>query len=81
MVELKGTTRRFNDCNDMKAIMPDMQDGVLSTEERNTLNSCVINENEVKKPNPLKYQICHILQHKEIGYQRKCLSKLSEDIP
>jgi hypothetical protein len=31
-----------------------MRDGVLSTEERNTLNSCVINENEVKKPNPLK---------------------------
>jgi hypothetical protein len=31
-----------------------MRDGVLSTEERNTLNSCVINENEVKKLNLLK---------------------------
>jgi hypothetical protein len=52
MVKLKGT-HRFNDCNNMKTIMPNMRDGVLSTEERNTLNSCVINENEVKKPNPL----------------------------
>jgi hypothetical protein len=39
-----------------------MPDGVLSTEERNTLNSRVI-----------KNQICHILQHKEIGYQHNCL--------
>ncbi len=31
-----------------------MQDGVLSAEEWNTLNSRVINGNEVQKPNPLK---------------------------
>jgi hypothetical protein len=59
MVELKAT-HRFNGCNDMKTMMPNMRDGVLSTEERNTLNSRVINDNEVvndnevKKPNPLK---------------------------
>jgi hypothetical protein len=53
MVELKGI-HRFNNWNDMKRIVPNIQDGVLSTEERNTQNSCVINENEVKKPNPLK---------------------------
>jgi hypothetical protein len=48
MVELKGT-HRFNDCNNMKMIMPNMQNGVLSTEEQNTLNSNVMNEKEVKK--------------------------------
>jgi hypothetical protein len=53
MVDLKGT-HRFNDCNDMKTIMTNMRDGILSTDEWNTLNSRVINGNEVKKPNPLK---------------------------
>jgi hypothetical protein len=53
MVELKGT-HRFNDCKDMKTIMPNMRDGVLSEEDRRILNSRVINGNEVKKPNPLE---------------------------
>ena len=53
MVDLKGTYR-FNNCNDMKTIMPNMRDGVLSTEEPNALNSRVTNGNQVKKPNPLK---------------------------
>jgi hypothetical protein len=54
IVELKGTNR-FNDCcADMKMIMPNMQDGVLSTEEWNTLNSHAIIGKEVKKPNPLE---------------------------
>jgi cAMP phosphodiesterase len=44
MVELKGT-HRFNDCNDMKTIMPNMRNGVLSKEDRKTLNSRVIGEN------------------------------------
>jgi hypothetical protein len=43
----------------MKMIMPNMRDGILSTEEGNTLNSCVINDNEVKKPNPLKSSMPH----------------------
>jgi hypothetical protein len=57
MVELKGT-HHFNDCNDMKRIMPNMRDGVLHAvlhaEEQNALNSHVINGNEVKKPSLLK---------------------------
>ncbi len=81
MVELNNT-HRFNDCNDMKTIMPNMRDGTLSTEERNALNSRVINNNEGShETKSVKNQICHILQQEEIGYQRKCLSKLSEDIP
>jgi cAMP phosphodiesterase len=59
MVELKGT-HCFNDCNDMKVMMPNKRDGVLSTEERNTINFRVINENKVKKPKSVKNQICHI---------------------
>jgi hypothetical protein len=53
MVEVEGA-HHFNGCDDMKRIMPNMRDGVLSTEERNTLNSRVTNGNQVKKPNPLK---------------------------
>jgi hypothetical protein len=53
MVELRGT-HRFNDCPDMKRIMPNMRDGMLSAEERKTLNSRVINGQNVKKPNPLQ---------------------------
>jgi hypothetical protein len=52
MVELKGT-HHFNGCDNMKTIMPNMQDEVLSTEEWNILNSRFINGEEVKKPNPL----------------------------
>ena len=47
MVELKGS-HRFNDCADMKTIMPNMRDGVLSAEEWKILNSRVINGNEVQ---------------------------------
>jgi hypothetical protein len=53
MVELKGT-HRFNECKEMKEIMPKIRDGVLSREDRRILNSRVINGNTVKKPNPLK---------------------------
>jgi hypothetical protein len=38
MVELKGT-HRFNDCPDMKTIMPNMRDGVLSSKDWEILNS------------------------------------------
>jgi hypothetical protein len=38
MVELKGT-HHFNDCPDMKMIMPNMRDGVLSSKDREILNS------------------------------------------
>jgi hypothetical protein len=60
MVELKGT-HQFNQCKDMQRIMPDMQDGVLSPEDRNILNSRVINGKDVMKPNPLetKYATFH----------------------
>jgi hypothetical protein len=53
MVELKGT-HRFNNCDDMKRIMPSIRDGVLSSDDRKILNSRVINGKDVKKPNPLK---------------------------
>ena len=53
MVELKGT-HRFNSCEDMKAIMPNMRNGILSAKDRKILNSRVINGDDVKKPNPLK---------------------------
>jgi hypothetical protein len=53
MVELKGT-HRFNDCPDMKTIMPNMRDGVLSAKDREILNSRVINGKDIKKPNPLE---------------------------
>ena len=53
MVELKGT-HRFNECAEMKRIMPNIRDGVLSEEDRAILNSRVINGKDVKKPNPLK---------------------------
>lgn len=52
MVELKGT-HRFNSCEDMKRIMPNIRDGVLSSEDRKILNSRVINGKDVKKPNPM----------------------------
>jgi hypothetical protein len=38
MVELKGT-HRFNDCSDMKTIMPNMRDSVLSSKDWEILNS------------------------------------------
>jgi hypothetical protein len=47
VVELKDT-HHLNDCDDMKMIIPNMQDGVLSRKE----HSCVINGKEVKKANP-----------------------------
>jgi hypothetical protein len=53
MVELTGT-HRFNDCPDMKRIMPNMRDGVLSAEERNIINSRVINRDTVKEPDPFE---------------------------
>jgi hypothetical protein len=53
MVELKGT-HHLNDCPDMKTIMANMRDGVLSAKDREILNSRVINGKEVKKPNPLE---------------------------
>jgi hypothetical protein len=53
MVELKGT-HRFNSCEEMKRIMPNIRDGVLSSEDRNILNSRVIDGKDVKKPNPLE---------------------------
>jgi hypothetical protein len=53
MVELTGT-HRFNDCPDMKRIMPNMRDGVLSAEERNIINSRVINRDTVKELNPFE---------------------------
>jgi hypothetical protein len=36
--------------------MPNMRDGIMSTEEQNTLNSRVTNDNEVRKPNPFKIE-------------------------
>jgi hypothetical protein len=41
----------------------------MSTEKRNTLNSCVINYNEVKKPNPLKtkYATCYTKTRSDIN--------------
>ena len=53
MVELKGT-HRFNDCEDMRTIMPNMRDGVLSADDRKMLNSRVINGKEVAQPNPFE---------------------------
>jgi hypothetical protein len=53
MVELKGT-HRFNACEHMKTIMPNMRDGMLSAEDREILNSRVINGKEVVKPNPFE---------------------------
>jgi hypothetical protein len=68
MVELKGT-HRFNDCPDMKRIMPTMRDGALSAKDREILNSCVINGKEVKKPNPLetKYATFHNAKRADIN--------------
>mgnify|MGYP002810469254 CR=1 FL=1 len=70
MVDLKGT-HRFDDCNDMKMIMPNMQDGVLSTEERNTLNSRVINGSEVNKPNPskTKYATSYNTKRSDVSFE------------
>ena len=53
MVELKGT-HRFENCPDMKRIMPNLRNGVLSEEDRKILNSRVINGREIKKPDPMK---------------------------
>jgi hypothetical protein len=53
MVELKGT-HRFNSCEEMKKVMPNMRNGVLSAKDREILNSRVINGTDVKKPNPLE---------------------------
>ena len=53
MVELKGT-HHFNSCADMKKIMPNMQNGVLSAKDRKILNSRVINGKDIKTPNPLE---------------------------
>jgi hypothetical protein len=52
MVELKGT-HRFSSCSEMKRIMPNIRNGVLSEKDRKIINSRVIGQNNVKKPNPL----------------------------
>jgi hypothetical protein len=71
MVELKGT-HLFNDCTDMlKRIMPNMQDGVLSAEERKILNSHVINGNKVKNQICKKQNMLHSsMQREPISMQR-----------
>ena len=66
MVELKGT-HRFNDCAEMKRIMPNIRDGVLSEEDRAILNSRVINGTDVKKPNPLKTKYATYFNAKRAG--------------
>ena len=66
MVELKGT-HRFNGCDDMKTIMPNMRDGALSAEERKILNSRVINGNGVKKPNALETKFATFHNDKRAG--------------
>ena len=66
MVELKGT-HRFNNCEVMKRIMPNMRDGVLSAKDRKILNSRVINGSNVKKPNPLKTKYATFFNVKKAG--------------
>jgi hypothetical protein len=68
MVELKGT-HRCNGCPDMKTIMPNMRDCVLSAKDGEILNSRVINGKEVKKPNPLetKYATFHKAKRADIN--------------
>jgi len=66
MVELKGT-HRFNNCTDMKRIMTNMRNGVLSAEDREVLNSRVINGNDVKKPNPLETKYATFYNAKRAG--------------
>ena len=68
MVELKGT-HRFNQCPEMRRIMPNLRNGVLSEEDRKILNSRVINGREVKKPDPLetKYAVFHNEKRTEIN--------------
>jgi hypothetical protein len=66
MVELKGT---HHDCDGMRMNMPNMQDRVLSSEERKSPNSHVRNGKEVKKPNPLetKYTIVYKAKRSDIN--------------
>jgi hypothetical protein len=56
MVELKGT-HGFSGCTEMKMIMPNLQNFLLSVDKRKVLNSRVINGKingiDVNKPNPL----------------------------
>ena len=52
-------THQFNNYADMQRIMPDMQDSVLSPEDRNILNSRVINGKDVMKPNRWKPNMPH----------------------
>ena len=68
MVELTGT-HRFNDCPEMKRIMPNMRDGVLSAEQRDIINSRVINGTTVQQPNPLetKYAVFYNTKRAEIN--------------
>ena len=66
MVELKGT-HRFNECEDMQNIMPNMRDGVLSAEDRKILNSRVINGKEVEKPNPFDTKYATFYNLKRTG--------------
>jgi hypothetical protein len=65
MVELKGT-HRFKDCEDMKRIMTNIRDGVLSSEDRKILNSRVINGKDVKKPNPLETKYATFFNAKRV---------------
>jgi hypothetical protein len=89
MVELKGS-HRFNECEEMKRIMNNIRNNELSVEDRKSLNSRVINDNDVQKPNPLitKYAVFYNEKRAELNASifRKYLNtfhkdKLESDIP
>ena len=52
LVELKGT-HRYSKCETLQRIMPELREGRLSKEDRQILNSRVINGESVKMPNPM----------------------------
>ena len=53
MVELEGT-HRFKDCPDMKRIVPGFRKHGLTEQDRELLNSRVVDGDKVKLPDPLK---------------------------
>ena len=53
MIELKGT-HRYANCNEMKRIMPMMRSQGLSKEDKETLNSRVVNGTTICIPNCMK---------------------------